>query len=463
MAVTSSDDEPWRLLRIGDVAVVNPPKPRYDGLRDDSPVGFVPMASVDERSGIVASVEGRPLKDVRSKSYRTFSPGDVLFAKITPCMENGKCAVAPSLPSDQGFGSTEFHVLRPTEEVEARYLWRYLRQPSFRAEAEHHMTGSVGQLRVPPEFLRNFELPVPRIDVQRRITEVLDQVEAHRDVATGHLSRAREMIATFRQAVLAAAIAGRLTEDWRDTADVTDVQAWLDVLPAAGNWKKSSRARESRRDHFDERSESIPPSWLPVRLGDVLDVATGATPLRRNKAYYEDGTVPWVTSGAVNAGLIREPTELITELALAETNVKIFPAGTLLVAMYGEGQTRGRVAELGIDAATNQAVAALLVAECPDHLRQYLRIFFEDNYRRLRRLAFGGVQPNLSLGVIKDMVLPMPPPEEQAEIVRRVDTVLDGASQTHAQIKQAARLLDHTGQAALAQAFRGELISEVRT
>lgn len=127
--------------------------------------------------------------------------------------------------------------------------------------------------------------------------------------------------------------------------------------------------------------------------------------------------------------------------------------------MYGEGQTRGRVAELGIDAATNQALAALLFNSMNNVLRDYVRLFFEESYLRIRALSFGGVQPNLSLGVIKDTIVPLPPIEEQDEIVRRVDSLMAGSIEILTKVNAASSLLERAGQAALAKALRGELVS----
>ena len=100
-----------RMARLGDVCQINPRLPRDHGLSDESEVSFVPMAAVDEVSGSIVSAAIRPFGEVK-KGYTSFSDGDVLFAKITPCMENGKAALAAGLVSGRGFGSTEFHVLR---------------------------------------------------------------------------------------------------------------------------------------------------------------------------------------------------------------------------------------------------------------------------------------------------------------------------------------------------------------
>jgi len=124
-------------------------------------------------------VETRQLRDVL-KSYTYFEEGDVLLAKITPCMENGKAAQVVGLPHRVGFGSTEFHVLRPGGGVDGRYLFHMVWSPFFRRAAAGSMTGSAGQRRVPTSFFARFKIPVPPLPEQRRIAAILDKVDAVR-------------------------------------------------------------------------------------------------------------------------------------------------------------------------------------------------------------------------------------------------------------------------------------------
>ena len=153
------------------------------------------------------------------------------------------------------------------------------------------------------------------------------------------------------------------------------------------------------------------PKGLPVmQIDEMADVQTGATPLRSNTAYY-GGLIPWVKTGEVASGLTGSAEETITELALRETNCKLFPAGTILVAMYGQGDTRGKAAILRRDAATNQACAAILLREGydPDFILAQLNLRYED----LRSRSLGGNQKNLSLKIIKTYELIVPPIEQQ--------------------------------------------------
>lgn len=159
-------------------------------------------------------------------------------------------------------------------------------------------------------------------------------------------------------------------------------------------------------------------------LGEVAVVQTGATPSRANAAYYGGG-IPWVKTGEINYTTIMQSAETISAAALRETNCKLFPAGTVLIAMYGQGDTRGRAGVLGIPAATNQACAAVLldVEQCDNlFMLQQLRM----KYDELRGLSLGGNQKNLSLGIIKAMPVVIPPIELQREFaafVRQVESL----------------------------------------
>jgi type I restriction enzyme, S subunit len=263
----------------------------------------------------------------------------------------------------------------------------------------------------------------------------------------------------IRRAVVAAACSGRLTHDWRERhPEVTSRELHAELV--AGHQNRAAKSKSGSVNDSVQQAllESIPSSWSVVRLGDILEVATGATPLRKNSAFYDGGSIPWVTSGAVNGGTITSATEWITPFALEETNVKLFPPGTLLIAMYGEGQTRGRVGELGIEASTNQAVAALLFSQAAARIRPFVRLFFEDSYLRMRTQSAGGVQPNLNLGIIKNTLLPLPPHEEQVEIVRRARAAFKIVDRLAAQVRGVEGTLGRARNSILGKAFRGELV-----
>lgn len=163
-----------RTVQLGDVCEVNPGQPR--GLTPDTPCSFVPMEAVDDWSARIMSLARREVKDV-GKGYTAFAENDVLLANITPCMENGKCAIARGLLSGIGFGTTEFHVLRASDHVLPEWLYYYWRLPETRRRAERAMTGSAGQKRVPTNYLESLQIPLPSLSEQWRISAMLAQAD----------------------------------------------------------------------------------------------------------------------------------------------------------------------------------------------------------------------------------------------------------------------------------------------
>ena len=167
------------------------------------------MAAVEALTGGIDVTAKRTVGQVR-QGFTRFTSGDLLFAKITPCMENGKIAVVPKIQHDIGFGSTEFHVLAPTG-VRPRYLYYWVSQRSFRDTAEFNMTGTAGQKRVPPDFLRDSLLPVPTLDVQDEVVARITELFAEVDDGEAALARARSDLETWRKSLLKAAVTGELT------------------------------------------------------------------------------------------------------------------------------------------------------------------------------------------------------------------------------------------------------------
>jgi len=163
----------WELGPIPMFANINPSRTGEINLAADDPVSFVPMKAVDDVTGNISWPEVRPFREV-AKGYTWFKEGDVIFSRITPCMQNGKAAIARNLVSGNGFGSTEFHVIRPGPKLLAEWLHSLVRHKAFREDATKTFKGTAGQQRVPQSFLDQRVIPVPPLPEQRQIITEID-------------------------------------------------------------------------------------------------------------------------------------------------------------------------------------------------------------------------------------------------------------------------------------------------
>lgn len=169
--------ESWGQVVLSDICKINPKKLDTKNLPDDLEVSFFPMPALSEIYGEITAPQIRTLKEVRT-GFTNFSEGDIVFAKITPCMENGKSAVIGKLVNDIGFGTTEFFVLRCGNKLYNRYLYYLVRDQHFRDKAKTVMTGAVGQQRVPKSFLEEYQIQLPSVAEQKEIIRILDDLFA---------------------------------------------------------------------------------------------------------------------------------------------------------------------------------------------------------------------------------------------------------------------------------------------
>ena len=178
------------MVKLGDICVINPKSPVFE---DDFFVSFVPMQKVGENGEFDAS-DMKKYSEVK-KGFTYFQNGDVLFAKITPCMENGKGAIARNLQNEIGFGSTEFHILRPkNSNVLSEWVYYLLSWSNFRKEAENNMTGSAGQKRVPKLFLENYNVNLPSLEKQKKQINSLAKLDDVITLRKQQLSKLDELV-----------------------------------------------------------------------------------------------------------------------------------------------------------------------------------------------------------------------------------------------------------------------------
>jgi type I restriction enzyme S subunit len=405
--------EGWAFARLSDVCSINPPKPPKDALDAEAPVSFVPMAAVDAETGTISAAEERPYGSVRN-GYTAFRDGDVIVAKITPSFENGKAAIATGLTNGLGFGSTEFHVLRPSAGVLASYVFHIVRSLTFRKTAAPFMSGTAGQLRVATDYLAAYEIPVPPLAEQERIAARLDEITRSVRTASSRTAVVPLVLGRFREVALEAAVEGRLLSE--DTQAVDD--------------------------------------WPAPTLADVGTWSTGGTPSRQRPEFF-GGDIAWVKSGELRDGRVTTTEETLTEEGIASSSAKLLPVGTVSIALYGA--TIGRVGILEIPAATNQACANCI----PDGSiidTEYLFYFLLSQRRSLIAVGQGGAQPNLTNKIVRDWPISVPPLDVQQSIVGKLKEVLGVATGVEGRVVAAAANLEWVGDKAVAKALKGELV-----
>ncbi len=203
--------------------------------------------------------------------------------------------------------------------------------------------------------------------------------------------------------------------------------------------------------------DSLPAGWCSVRLKDIAETSSGGTPSRAKPGFY-GGTIPWVKSGELRDGLVSETSESITEEGLGACSAKLFPKGTLCIALYGA--TVGRIGILDMEAATNQAVCGIFVSE---HVEtSFLYHLLRDARDELLHQRQGGAQPNISQGIVRDIPIPLPPLNEQRRIVAKIEDLTARSRRAREALEKIPLLLERFRQSVLAAAFRGDLTAEWR-
>ncbi len=348
----------WPIATLDEVAEFNPRL--SETLTADDNVSFVPMSAVSAETASITHEETRKYAEV-SKGYTPFVSGDVLVAKITPCFENGKIAQA-LLKWRAGFGSTEFHVVRPrANKLDARYTLHFLRLGRIRLAGERRMTGSAGQRRVPENFLAKLEIPLPSLVEQRRIAEVLDRVE---------MLRAKRRVAL----------------------------AQLDFL-----------TQSLFLDLFGDPATN-PKNWSHQKLLDLGKVVTGGTPPSAKPGMFE-GPIPFVTPGDLESDA---PIKRSLTAAGAEESRTVRAGSTLVCCI---GATIGKMGIAQVRSAFNQQLNAVEWSDQIDDLYGYTAMrFFKPT---IKTWGASTTLPILKKSSFEKIEIPVPPLQLQREFARR--------------------------------------------
>jgi type I restriction enzyme S subunit len=370
-----------------------------------------------------------------------------------------------------------FNVLFDRKTLDERFLRLAINQNLEAYIRQAH--GGAGLAHITKGRFEESELLIAPLPEQRRIVAKIEELFSDLDAGVAALERAKANLKRYRAAVLKAAVEGKLTEQWR--ADHPDAEPASQLLQRIlterrQKWEADQLAKfaaanktppKNWRDKYPEPTPPdttnlppLPKNWCWASVEQFCDVGTGTTPSRSNSAFWDGGTIPWVLSTVVNGPYVDQANEFVTPLAIEQTTLRVYPAGTLLIALYGEGKTRGKVTELRFPATINQALGALVFDDSSSILPLYVKCFVSSAYEQLRRQAAGGMQPNLNLGIVKQIAVPLCPLSEQQLIVDVVESRSSEIELAEKAIDTSLARATRLRQSILKQAFEGKLVPQ---
>jgi type I restriction enzyme, S subunit len=338
--------------------------------------------------------------------------GDILIANTDLTRDGdviGAPVFVPTLPGECIFSMdlSRIEILKAI--AVQKFIYYSLCSETARQFMKENSSGST-VLHLSLKSLPNLNVLLPPLPEQRAIAEILDSVDATISATEATLAQTRRV----KQALLQQLLTKGIDENGRPHTKFKMTEIGL-----------------------------IPEAWEVISIGDVAEVGNGSTPLKSNEVFWRDGHIPWVASGKVNERIVFEPTAYITPQALAKCPLRLLPVETVIVAMIGEGQTRGRTSILGIEAAINQNLAYIVANRerlVPVFLLELLRF----QYEPLRALGRGSNQAALNCGLIKKFKIPLPPLEEQqvfSKLFDKVDSLVTTEKQAEETFQSLKRAL----------------------
>ncbi|WP_157787256.1 restriction endonuclease subunit S [Methanobacterium formicicum] len=375
----------WKWVKLGDETIshINPKKTEVRDILDENiEVSFVPMENIDGITGQIIQLDLKNIADVY-KGYTYFRDGDIIFAKITPCMENGKCVIVNNLKNGIGFGSTEFHVIRLKKNINKKWIWYLLRFLETRENAKKQFTGAVGHKRVPVDFLKELLVPlpynggIPDLKKQNKLVEKIDSIFDEISV----MERLRE------KAVL-----------------------------------NTDMLFETILNDFFKKYDNDP-DWKFIELGNKdisKKIMSGGTPSRKISDYWNDGTINWVKISDIteNQFYINETDEKITENGLNNSSAKLFDEETVLFSIFA---SIGKVGILKIPAATNQAIVGIKPNENINN--EFLAYLLKYKARKLLNKGRGNAQSNINQSILKKFAFPIPYKDNKPDLKKQNEIV----------------------------------------
>ncbi|UXW32324.1 restriction endonuclease subunit S [Xanthomonas oryzae pv. oryzae] len=434
----------WVETTIGEICAMGPKSAWDDGME----IGFVPMSHAPTNFRGPLNYEARRWHEVK-KAYTHFENDDVIFAKVTPCFENGKAALVAGLPNGAGAGSSEFHVLRRRDAgISPSYLLAVIKSAQFLREGEENMTGAVGLRRVPRAFVENFPVRLPPEAEQKRIAQKLDALLAQVDTLKARIEAIPALLKRFRHTTLAAAANGDLTKDWRESTGSNSNPESADQYLARILEERQASPRTKFKPPVapdtETRTPKVPASWAVSSVAAFAECLDSMrVPVKKELRAREGGTYPYFGAN----GEVDRVDEFIfdDDLVLVTEDETFYGRVKPIAYMYS-----GRCW-------VNNHVHAL---RAHDRVGQSFLCYTLMHYDVAPWLTGTTGRAKLTQGALMALPIGVPPPDEQTEIVRRIEQLFAYADQLEAKVAAAQQRIDALTQSLLAKAFRGELVPQ---
>jgi type I restriction enzyme, S subunit len=348
--------------------------------------------------------------------------GDVLITKDSETWDDiGVPALVEYSAPDLVCG---YHIalLRPREGLmDGSFLLRV--QQSLPVAYQYHISAhGVTRYGLSHDAIKSVFLPCPPLPEQAAIVRFLD----HADRRIRYYIRTKQQLINLLEEQKQAIIHHAVTRG---------LDASVRLKPPGAEWV-----------------DNVPEHWEVRKLGQIAKVFNGATPSRMKPAYWQGGTIPWLSSGKVNEHVVETGSELVTERAIAECSISLVPRGSVILGLVGQGKTRGMSALLAIDACINQNLAALVPHRGLDG--RFLHFLLTARYKQIRELGRGGNQEALNCDLVTRLRLPIPPLHEQESICRHLEQAVCSVVRTHGRVEREIALL---------REYRARLIADVVT
>lgn len=366
--------EGWEIKKLGDC---------FDSIKNGANIkqergaSGIPITRIETLSGGVFNRDRLGYANILSlEKYVSFvlDDGDLLLSHINSKTYIGRTVVYNKLDDEVIIHGMNLLRLKAIREILSPYYAYYcFKSEQFKDQVASYRKDAVNQSSIPVSDLKKINIPIPPIAEQEKIVAELDCL-------SGIIEKKKQQLKEY------------------------------DALAQSIFYEMFGDPVENEK------------GWEMKKMGDISTIGTGATPSRLKEDLYYGGGIPWVKTTEVQNCDITKTEETITKLAIEETNCKLYPSGTLLMAMYGQGKTRGQIAKLKISATTNQACAAIMLNETICNLEYIYELLFI-NYDNIRAMAQGGNQANLNLKLVSSIPIILPPLSLQQAFATKIEAI----------------------------------------